>query len=476
MGHHNMMTKTLWKKILWPFLTGVGCASLALILWNTLGPLTGGSLGVLAGGVVGSVGCWLLGRALERRVQARLDELVAPRATERVRGSAALSAVAPTLTGRAEIDRRLEALGHTLERLRSTKTEFDEIESLARSLWQAVTDPAGGTAESRGGVVGLLNEVCANAERLSADAHALDQATEQIASGAWDQSETVVQTTTTVEVLSDKIDQISQNAEAAAEAGQRARQEARRGIEQVHGLIEGIDRLRAHVETNGRKVRRLGDRSVEIGAIVDLIDGISGRTDMLALNATIESVRAGEHGRGFAVVAEEIRKLAERTAAATREIGALVEAIQADTHESIAALGEEQAEVEQEAQRMREAGAALERINEVAEHSALLVEGISRSANDQVHSTHELVRAMQRISEVTQQTQSGSAHLREHVRLLIDRCDRLRRLSTVEGSPANGPAQRTTAIAANGVRPHAGGNGNGHPQARRSNTPIEQHS
>jgi len=93
-----------------------------------------------------------------------------------------------------------------------------------------------------------------------------------------------------------------------------------------------------------------------------------------------------------------------------------------------------------------------------------------------VHSTHELVRAMQRISEVTQQTQSGSAHLREHVRLLIDRCDRLRRLSTVEGSPAHGPAQRTTAIAANGVRPHAAGNGNGHPQARRSNTPIEQHS
>ena len=107
-----------------------------------------------------------------------------------------------------------------------------------------------------------------------------------------------------------------------------------------------MDRLLTRIEANGRKVRRLEDRSTEIGVIVDLIRGISSRTDMLALNATIESIRAGEHGRGFAVVAEEIRKLAERTAGATREIGTLVEAIQADAQESIQALGEEQAEMQ----------------------------------------------------------------------------------------------------------------------------------
>jgi twitching motility protein PilJ len=164
------------------------------------------------------------------------------------------------------------------------------------------------------------------------------------------------------------------------------------------------------------------------------------------------------------VVAEEIRKLAERSAAATREIGALVEAIQADTHESIAALGQEQAEVEQEAQRVREAGAALERISEVAEHSARLVEGISRSANDQVHSTHELVRAMQRISEVTQQTQSGSSRLREHVRLLSQRCDRLHRLSALDSS-----AVRSNGSAATPGPGRALANGQPHRQS-----PVEQ--
>ena len=149
---------------------------------------------------------------------------------------------------------------------------------------------------------------------------------------------------------------------------------------------------------------RLEDRSNEIGTIIDLIRGISSRTDMLALNATIESVRAGEHGRGFAVVAEEIRKLAERTATATRDIGTIVEAIQADTRESTRALGEEQAEMKRESERVRVTGSSLERISQVADHSARLAEGISRSTNDQVLATQDLVRAMQRISEVTHQT------------------------------------------------------------------------
>ena len=143
----------------------------------------------------------------------------------------------------------------------------------------------------------------------------------------------------------------------------------RKGWIRSRGSSTGMDRLRAHAEANARKARRLGERSVEIGAIVELIGGISSRTDMLALNATIESVRAGEHGRGFAVVAEEIRKLAERAAGATREIGTLVEAIQADTHESIRALAEEQAEMEQEVASVREAGAALERISRMADDS-----------------------------------------------------------------------------------------------------------
>ena len=138
-----------------------------------------------------------------------------------------------------------------------------------------------------------------------------------------------------------------------------ARQEARQGLEQVHNMIEGLDRLLDRIDASGRKVRRLEDRSKEIVVIVEMIRGISSRTDMLALNATIESIRAGEHGRGFAVVAEEIRKLAERTAGATVEIGGIVEAIQADTQESIRALSEQHTEMQHESQRAHHAGSSL---------------------------------------------------------------------------------------------------------------------
>ena len=250
------------------------------------------------------------------------------------------------------------------------------------------------------------------------DAASLEELNERVASGAVDQSETVV---------ADDLDRrgpLGQDRPDLAERrrgrrGVRAdpRQEARRGLEQVHTRDRGDGPAAAPgSRPTAARPRRLGDRSVEIGTIVELIRGISSRTDMLALNATIESVRAGEHGRGFAVVAEEIRKLAERTAAATREIGTLVEAIQADTHESIRALGEEQTEMEQESERVRETGSALERISQVAEHSARLVEGISRSTNDQVLATQDLVRAMQRISEVSHQTLERTTRSRELAR------------------------------------------------------------
>lgn len=411
----------------WPFAMGAAAGAagtaLALAAVVALGTGIGGPLGVIVGTAAGGIGAWFAAHALERRF---LDALAGPVDGSRESLSYPL--------GHAELDELIGTMRQSLSNLRRLQLEGSELERLTRASWAALQggDPSGSKSSAKQCVIGLLEELRQTTAQLVRHAAALGEANERVASGAVDQSETVARTTFTVESLSDKIDRISQNAENANEACERTRQEARRGLEQVHRVIEGMDRLRTQIESNGRKARRLGDRSVEIGTIVELIRGISSRTDMLALNATIESVRAGEHGRGFAVVAEEIRKLAERTASATGEIGTLVEAIQADAHESLRALGEEQDEMEQEVQRVRETGAALERISKVAEHSAQLVEGISRSSNDQVLAAQEMVRAMQRISEVSHLTLNGTNQARESLRGISQCCERLQPLSSPE--------------------------------------------
>ena len=350
-------------------------------------------------------------------------------------------------TGHTGFDASEDEVRKHLDRARVVRNELDRSERSARMLWVSIQG-AGSTshadaapARPGAGLPAVLDQMRQTAITIHRDASALEELNERVASGAADQSEAVTRTASAVEALSDKIDRISQNAGNATEACERTRQEARRGLEQVHRVIEGMDRLLARIESNGRMTMRLEDRSSEIGNIVDLIREISSRTDMLALNATIESVRAGEHGRGFAVVAEEIRKLAEKTATATREIGTIVEAIQVDSHESIRALGEEQIEMQRESERIRETGSALDRISQVADHSARLVEGISSSTNDQVLAAQDLVRAMQRISEVTQQTLERTTKSRTSLRSLVQSCEPWQRLAASPPDPATVPAE-----------------------------------
>jgi methyl-accepting chemotaxis protein len=354
--------------------------------------------------------------------------------------------------GAAAFDAWVAHLYDHLAHMRRVEAEYASAERLVRTLGKTMNGPRG--SKEHAGSLGsggdgaaqpllfFLDQFRRAALQINRDLSALEEANERVASGAHDQSEAVSRTATSVEALSERIDRISRNAGEAADACERARQEAQQGLEQVHSVIEGMDQLLARIEANGRKVRRLEDRSTEIGVVVELIRGISSRTDMLALNATIESIRAGEHGRGFAIVAEEIRKAAERAAVATREIGTLVEAIQVDTQDSIRALSEEQAEMQRESQRIRETGSSLGRISQVVEKSSRLVEGISRSTNDQVLTTQDLVRAMQRISDVTQQTQERTTQARAFIRALNQSCEPWQRLTAIDpvpGAAASGP-------------------------------------
>jgi twitching motility protein PilJ len=147
---------------------------------------------------------------------------------------------------------------------------------------------------------------------------------------------------------------------------------------------------------------------MEVTGIVGTINRISEQTNMLALNAAIEAARAGEHGRGFSVVAEEVRKLAERTAAATEEIEKLVKAIHLETNETVHAIEQQTQVVEQESAAVGRAGESLNKIRQVSTQSAELVQNISQVARAQVDGTKVVVSTMGQISNIAQATQNGA--------------------------------------------------------------------
>jgi twitching motility protein PilJ len=167
-----------------------------------------------------------------------------------------------------------------------------------------------------------------------------------------------------------------------------------------------MESLRSLVQAGAKKIKGLGDRSMEINSIVGTITKISDQTNMLALNAAIEAARAGEQGRGFSVVADEVRKLAERTASATQEIGKLVRNIQLETTESVAAIERQTQVVEDEGRAVAEAGTALNRIREVSTQSSSLVTDIAGTARAQVQGAEAVVDTMQRISSIAKDTET----------------------------------------------------------------------
>lgn len=427
-------------------LSGVLCAAAGAGCVLAFGPRIGWPIGLVAGAVAGGLATCLAAERLLRDAAACLSAIGADRDGGKEPGHGSDGDRPATGVGSWAFDAWLSQTREALDRSRRVWTEHEGVLRLARQLRAAIDGPVSGErgigtdesdpGDTAGSLRILLDRLRQVAGPINRDLCGLEEANERVASGAQDQSEAVSVTATSVEALSDRIDRISHHAGEAAEACERARLDAHQALDQVNGVIEGMDRLLTRIEANARKVRRLEERSTEIAAIVELIRGISGRTDILALNATIESIRAGEHGRGFAVIAEEIRKLAERTAGATREIGTLVEAIQADTHESIQALAEEQVRMQGESHQLGETGRSLERIRQVAEQSARLVEGISRSTRDQVLATQEVVRAMQRISEVTHQTQERTTRARAFIRALQQSCEPWRRLAAADRSPA----------------------------------------
>ena len=234
------------------------------------------------------------------------------------------------------------------------------------------------------------------------------QSSQSMAQGANHQAKEVLAASELVQKSSTEMTRVGTVAASAAQAAKRTEDSAIKGTSVVQNIISGMQALRQNVQAGAKKMKGLGDRSMEITGIVDTISRISEQTNMLALNAAIEAARAGEHGRGFSVVAEEVRKLAERTAGATQEIAKLVKTIHNETNETVAAIEQQTQVVEQESQLVSQAGESLIQIRDVSTESAGLVTDISQLARAQAEGTLVVGKAMRQISEIAQTTLAGA--------------------------------------------------------------------
>ncbi|MEO8719192.1 MAG: methyl-accepting chemotaxis protein [Burkholderiales bacterium] len=202
--------------------------------------------------------------------------------------------------------------------------------------------------------------------------------------------------------------EVSKSAGASAKVAESSLHAAEKGAEAVQNAIRGMNDIREQIQETSKRIKRLGESSQEIGEIVQLISDITEQTNVLALNAAIQAASAGEAGRGFTVVAEEVQRLAERSAEATKHIGAIVKSIQRDTQDAVEAMERSTRGVVEGTKTADEADRALREIETVSNQLAELIGSISNATEQQAASATRVAQAMQEILAVTQLTTDGT--------------------------------------------------------------------
>ncbi|HTP48297.1 MAG TPA: methyl-accepting chemotaxis protein [Casimicrobiaceae bacterium] len=277
--------------------------------------------------------------------------------------------------------------------------------SVTEDVTGAIADSINFTIEELRTLVKGINSATDQVAKATTDAQAISN---RLYEASQRQNKEIQQASASVLQMAQSINEVSQTAAQSARVAQQSLAAAEKGGQAVQNQISGMNEIRTQIQDTAKRIKRLGESSLEIGEIVELISDITEQTNVLALNAAIQAASAGEAGRGFTVVAEEVQRLAERSGEATKQIDAIVKTIQADTQDAVAAMEKSTVGVVEGTKLSDAAGQALDEIRRVSRELAELIGGISAQTQKQSASVSDVTRGMQGILKITEETTEGT--------------------------------------------------------------------